>query len=202
MALVKYNNRSIINVTALDSIASGDMNLITTQTASSSSSLDFTSGINSTYNTYIFKFINIHPASNNTELTFNMSVDGGSNYNVTKTTSFFQAEHDEADSTTSLAYKTGDDIAQGTGFQNLCDTIGNDNDASGNGFLHLFDPSNTTFVKHFISTVNGMYNSNYITNCFAAGYANTTSAVNAVQFKMASGNIDSGVIKMYGLSKS
>jgi len=202
MALVKYNNRSILNVTALGSIPSGDMNLITTQTASSSSSLDFTSNINSTYNTYIFKFINIHPASNNTELTFNMSVDGGSNYNVTKTTSFFQAEHDEADSTTSLAYKTGDDIAQGTGFQNLCDTIGNDNDASGNGFLYLFDPSNTTFVKHFISTVNGMYNSNYITNCFAAGYGNTTSAVDAVQFKMASGNIDSGVIKMYGLSKS
>ena len=178
----------------------GSLKLLSTQTASSSSTLDFTSGIDSTYKEYIFKFINIHPASNNTELTFNMSVDGGSNYNVAKTTTFFQAEHDEADSTTSLAYKTGDDLAQGTGFQNLCDTIGNDNDASGNGFLHLFDPSNTTFVKHFISTVNGMYNSNYITNCFAAGYGNTTSAVNAVQFKFSSGNIDSGVIKMYGVS--
>ena len=178
----------------------GSLVLISTQTASSSASLSFTSGIDSTYKEYIFKFINIHPASNNTELTFNMSVDGGSNYNVTKTTTFFQAEHDEADSTTSLAYKTGDDLAQATGFQNLCDTIGNDNDANGSGSLHLFDPSNTTFVKHFMSTVNGMYNSNYITNCFAAGYGNTTSAVNAVQFKMSSGNIDSGVIKMYGVT--
>ena len=201
MALNFCNNNSLSAITSIPAAISGTaLNLISTQTASSSSTIDFTSGIDSTYKEYVFKFINIHPASNNTELTFNMSVDGGSNYNVTKTTSFFQAEHDEADSTTSLAYKTGDDIAQGTGFQNLCDTIGNDNDASGNGFLYLFDPSNTTFVKHFISTVNGMYNSNYITNCFAAGYGNTTSAVDAVQFKMASGNIDSGVIKLYGVS--
>ena len=203
MALNFCNNNSLSAITSIPaSITGGALNLISTQTASSSSTISFTSGIDSTYKEYIFKFINIHPASNNTELTFNASVDGGSNYNVTKTTTFFQAEHDEADSTTSLAYKTGDDLAEGTGFQNLCDTIGNDNDASGNGLLHLFDPSNTTFVKQFMSTVNGMYNSNYITNCFAAGYGNTTSAVDAVQFKMASGNIDSGVIKMYGLSKS
>jgi len=201
MALNFCNNNSLSAITSIPaSITGGALNLISTQTASSSSTISFTSGIDSTYKEYIFKFINIHPASNNTELTFNASVDGGSNYNVTKTTTFFQAEHDEADSTTSLAYKTGDDLAEGTGFQNLCDTIGNDNDASGNGLLHLFDPSNTTFVKQFMSTVNGMYNSNYITNCFTGGKFNTTSAINAVQFKMASGNIDSGVIKLYGVS--
>ena len=139
MALNFCNNNSLSAITSIPAaISGGVLNLISTQTASSSSTISFTSGIDSTYKEYIFKFINIHPASNNTELTFNMSVDGGSNYNVTKTTTFFQAEHDEADSTTSLGYKTGDDLAQGTGFQNLCDTIGNDNDASGNGFLHLF----------------------------------------------------------------
>ena len=205
MALVKYNNNSISAVTSAASFPAGAMTLIKTITASSDSTISFVDGssdvvLDSTYPIYLFKFINIHPASNNTELTFNASVDGGSNYNVTKTTTFFQAEHDEADSTTSLAYKTGDDIAQGTGFQNLCDTIGNDNDASGNGFLHLFDPSNTTFVKHFISTIQMISDQNYSYNAFIAGYGNTTSAIDAIRFKMSSGNIDSGTFKLYGVS--
>ena len=201
MAVKFANNNSLSAITSLpDSISGGALVLLSTQTASSSATLSFTSGIDSTYKEYIFKLINIHPATDNTETTFNMSTDGGSNYNVTKTTTFVQAEHDEADSTTSLAYKTADDLIQATGFQNISDTIGNDNDANGNGTLHLFDPSNTTFVKHFFSRVNGMYNSNYHTDCFVGGYGNTTSAVNAIQFKMASGNIDSGVIKLYGVS--
>jgi hypothetical protein len=207
MALVKYNNNSISDVTALASVPSGAMTLIKTLTASSSATLSFVNGssdvvLDGTYPAYMFKFINIHPASANTELTFNMSADTGSNYNVTKTTTFIQADHSEGGAGESIQYSTGDDLAQGTGFQNLTDVIDNDNDNSGNGFLLLFNPSSTTFVKHFISRGNGMYNGNYISDCFAAGYGNTTSAVDAVQFKMASGNIDAGTIKLYGIKDS
>ena len=203
MALVKYNNRSILNVTALASIASGDMNLITTNTISSGvSSSSFTSSIDSTYDTYMFKFINMHPASDGVSLTFNGSIDGGSNFNVTKTTSYLEAIHDEGDSSTGLNYQTSLDIAQGTGYQELLRIPGNDNDQSGSGTLMLFSPSNTTFVKQFTYTGASVTDSNFANNNFVAGYFNTTSAINAVDFKFSSGNIDSGVIKMYGFSKS
>jgi hypothetical protein len=203
MALVKYNNRSIINVTALDSIASGAMNLITTNTISSGvSSSSFTSSIDSTYDTYMFKFINMHPASDGVSLTFNGSIDGGSNFNVTKTTSYLEAIHDEGNSSTGLNYQTSLDIAQGTGYQELLRIPGNDNDQSGSGTLMLFSPSNTTFVKQFTYTGASVTSSDFANNNFVAGYFNTTSAINAVDFKFSSGNIDSGVIKMYGFSKS
>mgnify|MGYP003140176866 CR=1 FL=1 len=203
MALVKYNNRSILNVTALDSIASGDMNLITTNTISSGvSSSSFTSSIDSTYDTYLFKFINIHPASDSYQLTFQGSTDGGSNYNTTITSSFSNAKHDEGDTTTGFEYVTGFDLAQGTGYQPLSHFIGNDNDQSVSGELFLFSPSNTTFVKHFIARLNTYYYTNYSMDSFVGGYFNTTSAINAIDFKISTGNIDSGVIKMYGLSKS
>ena len=203
MALVKYNNRSIINVTALDSIASGAMNLITTNTISSGvSSSSFTSNIDSTYDTYLFKFINIHPATNSAKFTFNLSVDGGSNYNVTKTTTMFRASHDEDDSGTSLGYVDSQDLAQSTDFQAILQALGTNDDSSGSGELFLFSPSSTTFVKHFIVRGGQMQENNKSLDGYVAGYGNTTSAVNAIQFKMSSGNIDSGVIKMYGLSKS
>jgi hypothetical protein len=203
MALVKYNNRSILNVTALDSITSGSMNLITTNTISSGvSSSSFTSNIDSTYDTYLFKFINMHPATDDQKFTFNLSIDGGSNYNVTKTTTAFRAYHTEDDSATSLSYRTGDDLAQSTSYQGLTGSVGNDNDQSCSGELFLFSPSNTTFVKHFITNVQNALGGNSSRQDFIAGYANTTSAINAIDFKFASGNIDSGVIKMYGLSKS
>ena len=203
MALVKYNNRSILNVTALDSIASGDLNLITTNTISSGvSSSSFTSNIDSTYDTYLFKYINLHPASDGVGVSFNLSIDGGSNYNVTKTTSFFEAQHSEDDSAASSSYQTSLDIAQGTGYQQICQYIGTDNDQSGSGELFLFSPSNTTFVKHFIARGNAYFANDKTCDNFAGGYANTTSAINAIDFKFTSGNIDSGVIKMYGLSKS
>ena len=203
MALVKYNNRSILNVTALASIASGDMNLITTNTISSGvSSSSFTSNIDSTYDTYMFKFINMHPASDGVSLTFNGSIDGGSNFNVTKTTSYLEAIHDEGNSSTGLNYQTSLDIAQGTGYQELLRIPGNDNDQSGSGTLMLFSPSNTTFVKQFTYTGASVTSSDFANNNFVAGYFNTTSAINAVDFKFSSGNIDSGVIKMYGFSKS
>ena len=178
----------------------GNLKLISTQTASSSASLSFTSGIDSTYKEYIFKFINVHPATDNVRFEMNMSADSGSNYNVTKTTTFFQTWHDEGDSDTTLEYASTSDLAQSTGTQRFNNGLGNDNDQSISGTLHLFDPSNTTFVKHFISTFNQVYYTDYSINMFVAGYGNTTSAIDAIQFSMSSGNIDSGVIKMYGVT--
>ena len=178
----------------------GSLKLISTQTASSSANLSFTSGIDSTYKEYIFKFINMHPATDNVRFEMNMSADSGSNYNVTKTTTFFQTWHDEGDSDTTLEYASTSDLAQSTGTQRFNNGLGNDNDQSISGTLHLFDPSNTTFVKHFISTFNQVYYTDYSINMFVAGYGNTTSAIDAIQFSMSSGNIDSGVIKMYGVT--
>ena len=202
MALVKYNNNSISSVTALDSIASGDINLITTNTISSGvSSSSFTSSIDSTYDTYLFKFINIHPATDNVNLTVNFR-DGGSDFDATKTTSYFHAYHDEADSGTSVGENTSNDIAQGTGYQMIGHIPGNDNDQSVSGTLYLFSPASTTFVKHFISNFNSYTYHNYSLNTYVGGYCNVTAAIDGVDFKFSSGNIDSGVIKMYGLSKS
>ncbi len=208
MALVKYNNNSISSVTALDSMASGSLVLLTTNTITSGvSSSSFTSNINSTYDTYLFKFINIHPASDNTAFQFNLSTDGGSNYNVTKTTTYFFGYHTEDGSATNLGYLPSADLAQSTSYQDLATTaassgLSSDNDNSASGYLHLFSPSSTTFVKHFISRIQYNQHADISTDSYIAGYGNTTSAINAIDFKMSSGNIDSGVIKMYGLSKS
>jgi len=202
MALVKYNNNSISSVTALDSIASGDINLITTNTISSGvSSSSFTSNIDSTYDTYLFKFINIHQ-SQGSFASFDVGFrDGGSDYDAVKTTSKFEVYHTEADST-SFAYSSSDDLAQSTSFQRL-GLPGWNNDESMVGEMYLFNPSSTTFVKHFISRTTGYYTgSNASWSEFVGGYCNTTTAIDGVQFKMSGGNIDSGVIKMYGLSKS
>ena len=201
MELVKYNNRSILNVTAFDSIPSGGLNLITTNTISSGvSSSSFTSNIDSTYDTYMFKFINIHPATDNVDFQVNFR-DGGSDFDATKTTTYFQTEHNEADSDTNLEYRTDKDLAQSTSYQSLLKELGNDNDQSCSGKLFLFSPSNTTFVKHFISEINASLYVNYTRDTFVAGYCNVTAAIDGVDFKMSSGNIDSGVIKMYGITK-
>ena len=202
MALVKYNNNSISAITAAAGIASGGLNLITTNTISSGvSSSSFTSNIDSTYDTYLFKFINIHPATDNVNLTVNFR-DGGSDFDATKTTSYFHAYHDEADSGTSVGENTSNDIAQGTGYQMIGHIPGNDNDQSVSGTLYLFSPASTTFVKHFISNFNSYTYHNYSLNTYVGGYCNVTAAIDGVDFKFSSGNIDSGVIKMYGLSKS
>ncbi len=201
MSINVCNNNSLSAITSIPTgISGGALNLISTQTASSSSTISFTSGIDSTYKEYIFKFYNIHPQTDNKEFQFNLSADSGSNYNVTKTTTTFNAHHNESDSATNLLYDTNADIAQGTGFQLLAGACGNDNDQCINGTLHLFDPSNTTFVKHFISRIAGFHEDDYAFDFFTAGYGNTTSAIDAVQFKFDSGNIDSGVIKLYGVS--
>jgi hypothetical protein len=195
------NDASVASVTGLAQISAGDgITLISSQTASSSASISFT-GIDSTYRTYLFKFINMHPQTNGVRFLFNLSTDGGSSYNVTKTSSFFQAYHNEADSATNLNYDTSHDLAQGTGYQDMHTTgIGNDNDQSCSGYMYLFSPSNTTFVKHFLVNNNIYHDGDYLINSFIGGYGNTTSAVNAIDFKMSSGNIDSGTIHMYGIA--
>jgi len=191
-------NNSIANVTAYNAaIATGNMVLISSQTASNSASISFTTGINSTYKEYQFYFIDINPATDGADFQFNMSTDSGSNYNVTKTTTYFSAFHNEAGTDTSFAYSTSQDLAQSTAFQSISYDIGSGADESGAGTLTLFNPSSTTYVKHFISSVNNTYVA-YTQNQYMAGYGNTTSAVNAVQFKMSSGNFD-GTILMYGI---
>jgi hypothetical protein len=193
-------NNSIANVTAYNaSVATGNMVLISSQTASNSASISFTTGINSTYKEYQFYFINCHPRTDNTFFGFNLSTDSGSNYNVTKTSTLFQAYQDEAGTTSGLAYWTPGDLAQGTGFQRINSaSLGSGADESCVGIVKLFNPSSTTYVKHFIATSNGYDGSDYTLNSFIAGYGNTTSAINAVQFKMESGNFD-GDILMYGI---
>ena len=173
------------------------MTLITTNTSSNAASSSFTSGIDSTYPIYIFKFIDLNPATDAAYFTFNGSIDGGSNYNVTKTTTFFKADHAEDDSGAELGYRTADDLAQSTAYQRLHQQIGNEADESAAGTLWLFNPSNTTYVKHFYSMINGTDGSQSRTG-FVGGYFNTTDNIDAVDFKMSSGNMD-GTIQMYGI---
>ena len=200
MSIVKLNNRSVKDVTAFGSISSlGSLTHIATQTASSSASISFTSGIDSTYKEYIFYFVNMHPASDSKSFQFNMSVDSGSNYNVTKTTTdFFAYSYEGNENPAALYYNAG--IQQSTNFQDISSVCGNDNDQSTSGFLHLFNLSSTTFVKHFISKAFSSNHDNAAVNFFAAGYGNTTSSVDAIQFKFSSGNIDSGQILLFGLN--
>jgi hypothetical protein len=198
-------NNSIANVTAYNaSVATGGMKLISSQTASNSASISFTTGIDSTYKEYQFYFIDIHPRTDFVLFEFNMSTDGGSNYNVTKTTTFFRAFNNETDVSTLLGYSTGGDLAQETGFQ-LFNRVGYGADESCAGSLQLFNPSSTTYVKHFMANTNTTFvnigeggTPSYSFNNFIAGYGNTTSAINAVRFQMSSGNMD-GTILMYGI---
>jgi hypothetical protein len=197
--LVKHNNNSISSITTPGQIAQGKMILISEQTASGSASISFTSGIDSSYPIYKFEFINIHPSNNGTAFKFNMSIDGGSNYNVTKTTTYFLPYHNEADNSSGLIYSASSDLAQSTAFQSIILNIGNDNDQSGSGELSIFSPSSTTFVKHFMAKNTYYHSDDFTETDFVAGYGNTTSAVDAIQFKFDSGNIDSGTIKLYGI---
>jgi len=197
--LVKHNNNSISDITTPGSLAQGKMTLISEQTASGSASISFTSGIDSTYPIYQFEFINMHPQTNDIHFSINFSTDGGSNYNVTKTTTYFRARHTENDTTAELGYSTGFDVAQSTGEAYIFDSVANDNDGSWSGELYLYNPSSTTFVKHYISRIQGMSSSPLSNDVYSAGYGNTTSAINGVRFQMSSGNIDSGTIKLYGI---
>ena len=200
MAIKVANNNSLSAITSLPAAVSGGaMTLLSTQTASSSSTLDFTSGIDSTYKEYIFKWYDIHPATDNVDFQINFR-DGSSAYDATKTTTMFRSWHLEDDSSTGLGYDDGRDLAQSTGVLQIAYDIGNDNDQSASGYLNLYDPSNTTFVKHFISRCNFTHYQDYQIDQYTAGYCNVTAAIDGVQFSMSSGNIDSGVIKLYGIS--
>ena len=182
----------------------GAMKLIKTLTASSSSTLSFVDGtsdvvLDSTYRTYIFKFINMHPATDNVEFNFQVNAAGGSGFNETMTTTCFDSDNSEASGGGDSAYRSGRDQANGTSYQQICDDVGNDNDQCCNGVLMLFNPSSTTFVKHFVSRFQGAHEGDYAQEWYHGGYVNTTSAIDEISFKFSSGNIDAGTINMYGI---
>ena len=172
---------------------------LATVTASSSGTLQFTSSIDSTYNIYKFRFVEIHAGTDDKSFQFQCTTDG-TNFNTTITSTHFGANHDEADSSANLGYETGRDLAQSTSFQTLAGRVGADADQQVSGELFLFDPSSTTFVKHFLSRSNSAYYSDQSFDNNVAGYFNTTSAITGIQFKFNSGNIDSGTIEMYGIN--
>jgi hypothetical protein len=191
-------NSSVTGITVLANASDG-ITFISSQTASNSASISFTSGLTSTYKAYKFVFSNLHSRTTNANLTFNLSTDAGSNYNVTKTTTVFVAYHRESnDADYNFEYSSTEDQAQATGFQNISTNLKSDADISASGSLLLFNPSSTTYVKHFISRTNGSNGIDYQMEYNVTGYANTTSAINAIQFKPASGNFD-GTIYMYGI---
>ena len=201
MALIKLNNRSVKDATAFGSISSlGSLTFISKQTASSSATISFTSGIDSTYKEYIFYFNNLHPSADNVLFQFQGNASGGSGYNETITSTSFQAYHNEAGTDSALIYNTNRDQANGTSFQDINDSLGNGNDESLAGYLRLLNPSDTTFVKHFMGLTARYHTVDYTNQMYLAGYFNTTSAIDEIQFKMSSGNIDSGDIILFGLN--
>ena len=208
MALVKHNNNSISAVTSMASLTTGSMTLIKEQTASSSASISFVDGssdvvLDSTYPIYKFEFINIHPGTADANFQFDTSDDGGSTYNTSKTTTSFRAKHKEDGTNTALEYRANADLANGATYQTIAENLATGNDDNGNGELYLFNPSSTTFVKHFLSRFTSYQNSEGGNqDQFTAGYINITSAVDAVLFRFHTGNIDSGTIKLYGIRDS
>ena len=210
MSIVTYNNRSIANISAIPGAAKS-LTHIKTLTASSSATLSFVNGsddvvLDSTYPIYLFKLINLHTGTDDAQIEVGFR-DGGTNYDATKTTTNFRAYHFERDNEgdNGLGYQTGRDLAQSTAFQPLGQPQSSqDNDSSGSGELYLFNPSSTTFVKHFIAHYSNHYTNSApgVIDNYSAGYCNTTTAIDAVQFKMDSGNIDAGTIKLYGIKDS
>jgi len=194
------NGTTVFDNGSMASGFGGSLNFISKATASASASIEFTSGIDSTYKEYVFYFVNIHPATDGAEFQFNLSTDGGSNYNVTKTTTFFRTYHNESDATTSLEYVTDFDLAQSTSFKTIMRDMGSDNDQAGCGSLKLFNPSSTTFVKHFISDCQHYQLNDFSMRDMTAGYGNTISSIDAIKFQMSSGNIDAGEILLFGVN--
>ena len=197
--MTTYSNLKYDHSFSSNATGTGGLTKISSQTASSSASLSFTSGIDSTYKEYVFKFINIHPSAD-ANFTFNASTNSGSSYNITATTTYFNAYHLESGSESGLAYSANNDHNQDTGFKKLTVSTGSGDDESCSGYLHLFQPSSTTFVKHYLGQISSYQSDNYAQFEHFQGYYNTTTAIDAIQFKMNSGNIDSGTIIMYGVS--
>ena len=199
------NGSTVFDAGAMSAGFGGSMTFIKKLTASGSATLSFVGGasgvvLDNTYKEYLFTFKDIHPSVDNRRLTFNMSIDGGTNYNIAKTSTYFYAYNFENDGGAALEYNASGDLAQGTGFQEITTEIGSDNDQCSAGTLHLFNPSSTTFVKHFIAITNDAQSENRDYTNYTGGYGNTTSAVNAIQFKMNGGNIDAGDICLYGIA--
>jgi hypothetical protein len=205
MSIVTLNDRAVRSVTTFGSLNTGSMVFIKKLTASSDGTLSFVDGassvvFDSTYKEYLFTFNNVHPATDAAALTFNGSDDDSSHsYDVTKTTTYFYAYQNEAGDSTNLVYDTNQDLAQATGFQNLAASIGSDNDQGLSGSLRIFNPSSTTFVKHFIGETHISSHEDLALHFYIAGYFNTTADITAMQFKMSSGNIDAGDICLYGI---
>jgi hypothetical protein len=197
------NGTTVFDAGTMASGFGGSMVFMKKLTASSSATLSFvhgSGGVNfSTYKEYVFTFKNIHAESAVNSFNFNGSIDAGSNYNVTKTTTYFSAYLNENDSSATLEYSTSQDLAQATSFQKLAGTVSVDNDHALSGYLHLFNPSSTTFVKHFIWSCNYGYETG-TENTHGAGYFNTTSDIDAVRFQMTSDAIDAGDICLYGIA--
>ena len=198
------NGTTLLDSGSLSSGLTGAMTHIKTITASSSGTIQFQDGssgvtLDNTYKEYVFKIYNMNPATDNHIFEFQANASGGSGYNETITSTTWRAYHSESGSST-LEYVANDDLAQGTDHQHLANGVGNGSDEGLNGELRLFDPSNTTFVKHFIARCTFYEAGDMNVDFFTAGYINTTSAIDEIQFKMASGNIDSGTFKLYGIS--
>ena len=205
MSIVTLNDRAVRSVTAFGSLNTGSMVFIKKLTASSSSDLTFHDGtssvvFDSTYKEYLFTFNNMHPATDLVDFQFQVNSAGGADFNETITSSYFRAYHTENDATTALGYYSSGDLAQGTGFQMLSDDWGNGNDESLSGYLHFFNPSSTTFVKHFMGSIQQVHGNETSWTGHMAGYINTTSAIDEVRFKASSGNIDAGDICLYGIN--
>jgi len=195
-------NSSVSAVTSFANASGGTLTLLSTQTASASANISFTTGLNSTYDEYIFKFINVRPATDDVQFGFQGSTDGGTNYGVNITSTSFFAEHQENDGGTQFTYATSEDLAQSTSEQIIVNAQGNGADESNSGEFSFYNPSSTTFVKHFIIRESSYHASNRSNDRYTAGYFNTTSAINAIRFKFSSGNIADGVFKLYGVKKS
>ena len=205
MAIIS-NATTILDAGAF-SVGLGNMVHIKTITASNDANVDFEHGsssvvLDSTYPIYLFKFINVHPITDSVEFQFQGNGAGETGFNETINSTVFRAYHDEGGTGQAVEYYAAKDQANGTSYQSLTDDVGNGNDESLAGELYLFNPSNTSFVKHFISTFPIVHHAEYNYNWYKGGYANVTAAIDAVQFSMSSGNIDAGTIKLYGIKDS
>ena len=192
------------NLSNVHSGLKGNLVLLNTTTASGAANVTFGSSlITSTYDLYIVKWINVNPETDGTQLRFNGSTDGGSTYNITKTTTAWQAYYNESGGATyGLQYLAGSDLADtdaGTTYQKVSGDIGGDADESTSGEMHLYSPSSTTFTKHFYVRASEIGSGNQAGDWYIGGMFTNTAAINAIQFKMSTGNLD-GIFKLYGLS--
>ena len=186
-------------LSSVNSALGAGMTLISSQTASSSASISFTTGIDSTYDEYVFYCVNMHPSSDGVVFEWQVSSDGGSSYGMTITSTAYRAYQYESGAY-GLSYVAGDDLAQSTDYQHAIEQVGNDADQSCSGMLQLFSPSSTVSVKTWLSHFNTCHKDNVTIDEYTSGYVNSTSAVNAIDFRMASGNVDAGTIYMYGIN--